>query len=150
MDSKIWLLNYGAGQVVGFSGVRFDRPFTPPRHRFTKFDSSWSVGPETFSVVIPVCFSKLTGHQRGFECFVRHGTQSITIYDECQVKSAEQAKIFYDFWVLFTPFFNAIRRLLSIIHSAELSNESSFAFPQRIWCELSVDLLFVSFDLRWT
>lgn len=86
MDRKIWLLNYGADQVVGFSGVRFDRPFTPPRHRFTKFDSSWSVGPEAFSVVIPVCFSKLTGHQRGFECFVRHDTQSIINTPPCQEK----------------------------------------------------------------
>jgi len=86
VDRKIWLLNYGADQVVGFSGVHFDRPVTPPRHGFTKFDSSWSVGPETFSVVIPVCFSKLTGHQRGFECFVRHDTQSIINTPPCQEK----------------------------------------------------------------
>ena len=92
MDRKSWLLNYGADQVVGFSGVRFDRPVTPPRHGFTKFDSSWSVGPETFPVVIPACFSKLTGHQRGFENLVSvlHESQSSKMNDECQEKRGRQ------------------------------------------------------------
>lgn len=57
------------------------------RHEFTRCTSSWFVGPETFSVVIPACFSRLTGHQRDLKCFVRHGAQSTIKRAPCQEKN---------------------------------------------------------------